>query len=436
MAFLTSDTTIPQLPEAAFIHSSIIEGSVALETAIDNPKVVNFEDLLAAWDELSAVSVEVALAGRPGLLDFANNHCLLFAAIRAPIRVPLPPDVEVETLGLPDENDVFFQDTPIVPADPEAVYQLAKQAHELDQAQNATPTSPSTLEANAEDAAQHPVRRTVWEWKTVGVVYVTMSTLPREVHLGVALLPVYRGYGGGMKACAFAVQWAIETIQAHRVQARIMNSPYTDRAQRLFTALGFAYEGVQRRAVQGAAEAWADITNMGILDTDWVFRRRQRAAPRSMWDELFARHQIEREELLAWDDNREQSRLRRTSSMETVRMVLHTELEWESEPELAFSDESSSDIQSHPPSTAPSPGSSSMSPTSSPAPSNFSDDDGAVPWRSPQSPFGDSEWVLASEHSDIAHSSAREGPPSRPLSAASWSSFESVPSNIASSIGP
>ncbi|KAI0753165.1 hypothetical protein C8Q80DRAFT_1067940, partial [Daedaleopsis nitida] len=153
----------------------------------------------------------------------------------------------------------------------------------------------------------------------VGIVYVTMSAIPREVHVGVALLPEHRGYGSAMTACAFAVQWAVETIQAHRVQARILSSPHRERAQRLFTALGFAHEGIQRRTVTDAAGEWADVTHMGVLDTDWVVRKRRRAAPRSMWDDLFERHQREREELLRWDEHRERMRLRRTNSMETVR---------------------------------------------------------------------------------------------------------------------
>ncbi|EJF56858.1 acyl-CoA N-acyltransferase, partial [Dichomitus squalens LYAD-421 SS1] len=153
----------------------------------------------------------------------------------------------------------------------------------------------------------------------IGIVYVTMSSVPHEVHIGVALLPTFRRQGAGMKACAFAVQWAVETIRAHRVQARILASADRSRAQRLFTAFGFAHEGIQRRAVPDAAGAWADVTHMGIVDTDWVVRRRLRAAPRNMWDELFERHQREREELLRWEGFRDSMGLRRTSSMETVR---------------------------------------------------------------------------------------------------------------------
>lgn len=58
-----------------------------------------------------------------------------------------------------------------------------------------------------------------------------------------------------------------------------------------------------------------------MLDTDWVMRTsispRFRVAPKSLWDELFARHQREREELLRWEERNYP--LKRSMSMETVR---------------------------------------------------------------------------------------------------------------------
>jgi len=60
---------------------------------------------------------------------------------------------------------------------------------------------------------------------------------------------------------------------------------------------------------------WKDATYLAILDTDWFMRSYFKPAPKSLWDEMFARHQREREELLRCDKT-----LKRTSSMETVRM--------------------------------------------------------------------------------------------------------------------
>ncbi|KAI0741056.1 hypothetical protein C8Q76DRAFT_709959 [Earliella scabrosa] len=365
---------------------------------------------------------------------------MLFAAIRTPIPVSFPPEsgiIDINKLQLPNEHEILSKDMPIVPQDPTAIYKMVEEAHKLDKSQRTSSSSTNDSggsPTNSQDEPDQPARM-VMEWKTIGVVYVTTSSIPGEVHVGVALLPAYRGHGGGMKACAFAVQWAVETIQAHRVQARIMSSPHRDRAQRLFTALGFAYEGLQRRAVPDATGAWADITHLGAIDTDWLVRRRVRAAPRSMWDELFARHQREREELLRWDERRERMRLHRTSSTETIRMATQDEMEYDSEPadaEFAFSDDSSSCSQSRFPSRAPTISPRSTSPPN--VPSDFEDalemGDEQVSWRSPlfrsdvEDPFSDSEWVMSSALSDGSRSS--EEPLSRPLSAASWSSFESV----------
>jgi hypothetical protein len=61
-----------------------------------------------------------------------------------------------------------------------------------------------------------------------------------------------------------------------------------------------------------------------MLDTDWVMRTsispRFRVAPKSLWDELFARHQREREELLRWEERNYP--LKRSMSMETVRNIV------------------------------------------------------------------------------------------------------------------
>lgn len=67
---------------------------------------------------------------------------------------------------------------------------------------------------------------------------------------------------------------------------------------------------------------WKDVTYLAVLETDWLMRAYLKPAPRSIWDELFLRHAREREELLMWDNNKQ--KLKRTSSMETVRVLLDT----------------------------------------------------------------------------------------------------------------
>jgi len=70
---------------------------------------------------------------------------------------------------------------------------------------------------------------------------------------------------------------------------------------------------------EGMRGAWKDVTYLAVLDTDWVMHAFRKPAPKNLWDEMFLRHAREREELLRWDDK--QQRLKRTSSMETVRVL-------------------------------------------------------------------------------------------------------------------
>ena len=429
---------VEDIPEGAFIGSKQLEGKVVLETAIDNSVLVDQEPLLAVWAQLSAVSVEAALVGRPDILDFANSHCLLFAAIRTPVTVVLPASADLASLGLPDHAAVVWTDSPILPSDASAIYASVDAYYEQTHPEPRPPLGDAEQNAQSSsspssDGALPMTRRhkAVFEWKTIGIVYVTMSPIPHEVHIGVALLPAFRRQGAGMKACAFAVQWALETIRAHRVQARILTSPDRSRAQRLFTALGFAHEGIQRRAVTDAAGAWADVTHMGIVDTDWLVRRRLRAAPRNMWDELFERHQREREELLRWEESR--GKLRRTSSMETVRGEPDSKFDV---PEALSGDESDAQYRSASPAPSTSSSIASQRPVQPKGEESESPEEHS--WGSPLSvpqsdgddPFSDSEWVISSPRSDISRSSG--DPISRPLSAASWSSFESIGSGVSS----
>ena len=420
---LDTEPSKEHIPDGAFFGSSELEGTISLETAIGNSYAVDQEALLAAWEQLSAVSDEAASLGRPDLLEFADNHSLLFAAIRTPIAVSIPLDVNINTLGLQDEASVVYTDSPVLPSDPSAMYDLVKRYY-----RQMHPKSSSEHGDDSEcssSGSDNSSRTKVFKWETIGIVYVTMSPLPHEVHIGVGLLPAFRGLGAGIKACAFAVQWAIETIAAHRVQARILTSSDRSRAQRLFTALGFTHEGIQRRAVPDATGAWVDVTCMGVVDTDWIVRRRLRAVPRNMWDELFARHQREREELLMWEESRGRLGLRRSGSTETVRGGLDPA---PMIPEVLFEDELASECGASTSSTSESASTRSISPK--PTEDEF-DAHSDRSWSPPLSvpgtadssdmddPFSDTDWIV-----DILRSSKEPVP--RPVSAASWSSFESI----------
>lgn len=61
------------------------------------------------------------------------------------------------------------------------------------------------------------------------------------------------------------------------------------------------------------------MTYLALLETDWLMRSYLKPAPKNLWDEMFLRHAREREELLRWDEK--QQKLKRTSSMETLRIL-------------------------------------------------------------------------------------------------------------------
>ena len=110
---------------------------------------------------------------------------------------------------------------------------------------------------------------------------------------------------------------------------------------------GFVHEGIRRRSVfcpnEGARGTWKNVTYLALLETEWLMRSYLKPAPKNLWDEMFARHAREREELLRWDER--QQKLKRTSSMETVRIL-------DTSPETA----STTDDESVHPAAAPTPG--------------------------------------------------------------------------------
>lgn len=111
---------------------------------------------------------------------------------------------------------------------------------------------------------------------------------------------------------------------------------------------GFVHEGIRRRSVycpdEGVRGTWKDVTYLALLETEWLMRSYLKLAPKNLWDEMFARHTREREGLLRWDEK--QQKLKRTSSMETLRFIIHTQ---DTSPESA----STTDDESDYPATAP-----------------------------------------------------------------------------------
>ncbi|KAH9889428.1 hypothetical protein C8Q73DRAFT_766096 [Cubamyces lactineus] len=252
--------------------------------------------LLTAWDELLPLSVEATVANRPNMYEFANTHSLLFAAVLVQVvQIVVGPPVD---------------------STPKSAISLQPDASSPDA--NETQPTVEPPSDGTDDPARVIERRTVWN--TAGLIYVSQSPIPQQVHIGVGILPNFRTKGVARQACTIALDWAVNALQAHRVQARIISSPHINRTRSLFASLGFSYEGVHRRIVANAAGEWADVMHMGILDTDWCIRTRLASAPKSLWDELLGRHQREVEELLR--DEARRDALRKTNSMETIRVAL------------------------------------------------------------------------------------------------------------------
>lgn len=144
-----------------------------------------------------------------------------------------------------------------------------------------------------------------------------------EVRIGLILHEKYRGYGYAQQAVQLVVEYAFEELKCHRIQATLLQTPLKAHALKLFTRERFGHEGTRRSAFFSPLEQeWKDTTTMAMLDTEWVIRSSLRGAPPTLWDEMFLRHERERDILLRWEQSgKEEERrlLKRTSSMETVR---------------------------------------------------------------------------------------------------------------------
>lgn len=205
----------------------------------------------------------------------------------------------------------------------------------------------------------------------VGLIYVRngfCDPSTKEVNVGIIIRKDMRRKGYARDAMRLALAWVFGSLQFHRVQAAILDTPDKDGALLFFTSLGFTHEGTRRRAVYQPCEQgeWKDVTYLAMLDTDWLVRKSlgiRDKHPTTLWDEMLDRHAREREALLEWEeDNR--MRLRRSTSMETIRnptsnragkltmtAAERERLSWESD--YSTSSRQSSVVGSRPPSPGP-----------------------------------------------------------------------------------
>ena len=162
----------------------------------------------------------------------------------------------------------------------------------------------------------------------IGIIYLISSlSATSEASVGIALLPSAQGKGLGANAVSQAMALAFDTFAFHRVQAAILDGPSMYHAAKLFIKLGFSHEGVRRRAgLNPKDKIWKDVHYFGMVDLDWVAAShalvlgvgdKGKLRQPTLWDEMFNRHQREREELLGAEDK--DRILHRTLSMETLR---------------------------------------------------------------------------------------------------------------------
>ena len=159
----------------------------------------------------------------------------------------------------------------------------------------------------------------------VGIIYLKSSALPGTFDIGLSIVSEQRGKRWGREAVRLLMKWAFEELHCHRIQARVLDSDPCWRAIAIgmFTHLGFNLEGTSRRALfcpshpldpypDGTNGEWRDVTNLSLLDVDWVMYVPKYDTPSAlvkyMWEGLFAREERERAELIRFEEEEEKRR--------------------------------------------------------------------------------------------------------------------------------
>jgi len=159
------------------------------------------------------------------------------------------------------------------------------------------------------------------EESVVGLITLHSTLSADDLNLSVAVLPPFESDGIATHLVSHVLEVAFQRLNSHRVQARVVHSSahpaQTARAVGIFIHLGFVHEGVRRRAALHPTEGrWSDVTVLALSDLDWFSRTRVAALKGTLWDEMFARHQRDREILLRMEGS---IGLKGTPSIETTR---------------------------------------------------------------------------------------------------------------------
>lgn len=260
------------------------------------------------WSLLTTYSVEAILSGYGDFLSFAGDHCVYSAAVKSMKYVEMADDDED---AMKEEN--IMENDPLWPSWPR--------------------TQHTWRYPRVDEIIIRPKRRERLP-VTVGFVYLSSSLYPSSMNLGIVILPEYRKSGFGTEAVRQALKVAFTDFQCHRVQVQIGVPDRHERVRltRLFTSLGFKHEGIARRALLAQREFgsnteddWRDVTTLALVDTDFISLSERSVLPASyvkmQWDELFIRHERERECMLEVEEHADMRRqsIRRTSSMETIK---------------------------------------------------------------------------------------------------------------------
>ena len=100
-----------------------------------------------------------------------------------------------------------------------------------------------------------------------GDVAVGLDEHASVATLGYTLRPEHQGRGLGREAVAALIDRLFQRCGVHRVQASV--DPANTASIRLLEALGFAHEGLSRRAVLVRGE-WADDDRWALLADEWA----------------------------------------------------------------------------------------------------------------------------------------------------------------------
>ncbi|KAH6909625.1 hypothetical protein BKA70DRAFT_1276674, partial [Coprinopsis sp. MPI-PUGE-AT-0042] len=227
--------------------------------------------------------------------------------------------------------------------------------------------------------------------KVAGLIYLinsqTQDSDPLhscELNLGIIVKDQYRRCGWASQAIEVLLDKAFKDQLCNRVQAIVVDGPFKHAAMNLFMKSGFGHEGTRRRAFRSPYNLeFKDSTCLGVLATDWILRSHQAIlnggtvdgvhsisrfsiAPTSLWEEMFERHQREREELLRWEETDDTlGRLKRTLSSETIKEAYHSTTDADNDPTSAAEATDSESVCASGRSRAGSiPGSSSKAPAS------------------------------------------------------------------------